>query len=123
GIDWLAGAACGFALLLPFFLVRGMAAGDVKLLLTIGAWVGPAMTVHIALATFLIGGVWSLGLAVSRGRFLQLVANLRQIMGSWRAVPSQAAVGGVALPTSVGAIPYGVAIAAGTLGVLFAATA
>jgi prepilin peptidase CpaA len=122
GIDWLAGAAFGFALLLPFYLLRGMAAGDVKLLLTIGAWVGPAMTFRIALATFLIGGVWSLGLAVGRGRFRQLIANLRQIAGSWRLVPSQASESGVALPASAGAIPYGVAIAAGTLGVLFAAT-
>ena len=122
GLEWLAGAACGFALLLPFYLQRGMAAGDVKLLLTIGAWVGPAMTFRIALATFLIGGVWSLGLAVSRGRFRQLIANLRQIVGAWRPVSSQPSASGMALSGSVGAIPYGVAMAAGTLGVLFAAT-
>ncbi|MFL9866809.1 prepilin peptidase [Paraburkholderia fungorum] len=122
GLEWLLGAACGFALLLPFYLLRGMAAGDVKLLLTIGAFVGPAMTFRIALATFLIGGVWSVGLAVSRGRFRQLIANLRQIVGSWRSAPRQVVANGHALPESVGAIPYGVAMAAGTLGVLFAAT-
>jgi len=80
------------------------------------------MTVHIALATFLIGGVWSLGLVVGRGRSRQLVANLQRIASSWRTVPAEAAPSGVALPASVGAIPYGVAIAAGTLGVLFATT-
>ncbi|RKF50652.1 prepilin peptidase [Paraburkholderia fungorum] len=122
GLAWLSGAACGFALLLPFYLLRGMAAGDVKLLLTIGAFVGPAMTFRIALATFLIGGVWSVGLAVGRGRFRQLIANLRQIVGSWRSAPRQVLASGSALPESVGAIPYGVAMAAGTLGVLFAAT-
>ncbi|WP_201320231.1 prepilin peptidase, partial [Burkholderia sp. E168m30] len=30
-LGWLAGAATGFGLLLPFYLLRGMAAGDVKL--------------------------------------------------------------------------------------------
>jgi prepilin peptidase CpaA len=121
GLDWLAGAACGFGLLLPFYLLRGMAAGDVKLLLMIGAWVGPAITWRIALATFLIGGVWSLGAAVCRGRFGRLLANLRQLASGWRSTPGQPPVLSDAHFGSVGAIPYGVAIAAGTLGVLFAA--
>jgi len=43
-------------------------------------------------------------------------------VGSWRPVSPQASAGGMALSGSVGAIPYGVAMAAGTLGVLFAAT-
>jgi prepilin peptidase CpaA len=121
--DWLAGAATGFALLLPFYLLRGMAAGDVKLLLTIGAWVGPAMTVHVALATFVIGGVLSLGLAVRRGRFRQLLTNLSHLVGMWRTGQRQESTAGRVSIDSVGAIPYGVAIAAGTLGVLFAAAA
>jgi prepilin peptidase CpaA len=120
-LTWLAGAACGFALLLPFYLVRGMAAGDVKLMLTIGAWVGPAMTFQIALVTLVIGGIWSIGIVLFRGRFRQLLANLAQILIAWRATP-QAATSGVGLATSVGTIPYGVAIAAGTLGMLFATT-
>jgi prepilin peptidase CpaA len=120
-LAWLAGAASGFALLLPFYLVRGMAAGDVKLLLTIGAWVGPAMAFQIALVTLLIGGVWSLGVVLSRRRFAQLMGNLGQILISWRATP-QASLSGVGLAASVGTIPYGVAIAAGTLGILFATT-
>ncbi len=118
GLEWLSGAACGFALLLPFYLLRGMAAGDVKLLLTIGAFVGPAMTFRIALATFLLGGVWSLGLAASRGHLRQLIRNLRQIVAVWRLAPRQVAASGI---ESVGTIPYGVAMAAGTLGVLFSA--
>lgn len=123
GFEWLIGAAAGFALLLPFYLLRGMAAGDVKLLLTIGAWVGPAMTLHIALATFVIGGVWSLGLLLTRGRFMQLVSNLSHFAAIWRSGQRQGAAFGRVPIESVGAIPYGVAIAAGTLGVLFAAAA
>jgi prepilin peptidase CpaA len=119
-LEWLAGAACGFALLLPFYLLRGMAAGDVKLLMMIGAWVGVTMTWHIALATFLIGGLWSIGLAIRRGCFGRLFANLRQLMYGWVAAPLRQPALIDARASSVGTIPYGVAIAAGTLGMLFA---
>ncbi|MEX3959326.1 prepilin peptidase [Trinickia sp. EG282A] len=115
---WLSGAMAGFALLIPLYLVRGTSAGDVKLLLTIGAWVGPVMILYIALATFVIGGIWSIAFVVFRRRTAQLIANLQCIVrskGRMSAMPSQAS--GIA---SVGSLPYGVAIAAGTLVVLFA---
>lgn len=124
GADWLAGALTGFAVLLPFYLLRGMAAGDVKLLLTIGAWVGPAMTVHIALATFVIGGIWSLWVTLRHGRTRQLLVNLWCIVSSaWRPGRRQARNIEYQQFESVGSLPYGVAIAAGTLGVLFASAA
>src|SRR5262249_27352129 len=119
-LEWLAGAACGFALLLPFYLLRGMAAGDVKLLTMVGAWVGVTRTWHIALATFLIGGVWSVGLVSCAGSIGRLLANLRQLMHGWFAAPLRQPDLIDAHASSVGTIPYGVAIAAGTLGTLFA---
>jgi prepilin peptidase CpaA len=79
------------------------------------------MAFQIALVTLLIGGIWSLGVVLSRRRFAQLMGNLGQILISWRATP-QASLSGVGLAASVGTIPYGVAIAAGTLGILFATT-
>ncbi|MBB5497650.1 prepilin peptidase [Paraburkholderia sp. MM5384-R2] len=120
-LDWLIGAACGLALLLPFYLLGGMAAGDVKLLMMIGAWVGPALTWRIALATFLIGGIWSLLIVLCRGRFARLLANLRQLIGGLVVAPLTQPNLIDAQSESVGSIPYGVAIAAGTLGMLFAA--
>jgi len=120
-LEWLAGAACGFALLLPFYLLRGMAAGDVKLMLTIGAWVGAALTWRIVVATFLIGGVWSLAFALYTGRFARLLVNLRQLMSGGLSAPLRQANLNTTESISVGAIPYGVAIAAGTLGMLLAA--
>src|SRR4030095_1932515 len=38
----LAGWSVGIVLFIPFFLLRGMGGGDVKLLAALGAWVGPA---------------------------------------------------------------------------------
>ncbi len=116
---WLAGALTGFALLLPFYLLRGMAAGDVKLLIMVGAWVGAFMTFHIALATFIIGGIWSLAVAARRRRVGRLFANLRCLMMSATQRDVSLAAREQAPLESVGSLPYGVAIAAGTLGVLF----
>lgn len=121
--DWLAGAMTGFGLLVPLYVVRGMTAGDVKLLLMIGTWVGPSMTLYIALATFLIGGAWSLAFALWHKRLTLLLLNILHLLfRGWR-VGHKA----IALPytpiKSVGSLPYGVAIAAGTVGVVFASVA
>ena len=60
-VTWLAGALTGFALLLPFYLLRGMAAGDVKLLMMVGAWVGASMAFqyrarHLRHRRYLVAG-------------------------------------------------------------------
>src|SRR5262245_22884844 len=50
---WLVGAALFF----PFFVLGGMGAGDVKLLAALGAWIGPAVVVWLAIFTAMAGGV------------------------------------------------------------------
>jgi prepilin peptidase CpaA len=116
--DAFAGALTGFALLIPLYLLRATAAGDVKLLAMIGAWVGPASILYIALASFVIGGVWSIAWTLMRGRMQQFLLNLWAIAhGGWRL--QQTGAGASSGIQSVGTLPYGVAIAAGTLVVLF----
>lgn len=121
--NWLAGALTGFALLIPLYLVRGTSAGDVKLLLVIGSWVGPEMVLAIALATFVIGGAWSIAFAVLRRRTLQLVLNLQTLLQQGLRPAHAAGAGAAQQIASIGSLPYGVAIAAGTLGMLFASAA
>lgn len=119
---WLAGAATGFGLLLPFYLLRGMAAGDVKLMLAIGAWVGPAMAVCIVLAAFVVGGIGAVGVAIAHGRLRQMATNVCALIMRRPSGP-RAATDGRRQFESVGTLPYGVAIAAGTLGVLLVSRA
>ena len=57
----LAGLAVGFFLFLPMYLARGMGAGDVKLMGVVGAFAGPALALHIVLASCLAGGALALG--------------------------------------------------------------
>ncbi|GLU30962.1 prepilin peptidase [Trinickia caryophylli] len=118
---WLAGALTGFALLIPLYFMRGTSAGDVKLLMAIGAWVGPAMVVEITLAAFVVGGIWSIAFIARGGHTAQVLANLRRMIpGLSRAAYANASASD-SKRASVGSMPYGVAIAAGTIGMLFAA--
>ncbi|SOZ15390.1 conserved membrane hypothetical protein [Cupriavidus taiwanensis] len=109
-MDWTLGWLTGLAIFLPLYMLRGMAAGDVKLMAAVGAWLGPAMAFEIALMAFLLGGAWALALVYW---FRSGALVLRNVWGIVRARP------GV---QSVGSLPYGVAIAAGTLVTLFAST-
>lgn len=122
--NWLAGIATGFALLLPVYWKRGTSAGDVKLLMAIGSWVGAAMTLEITLVAFLIGGLWSVVFIVHGRHTARAIANLRQMTpGFARASKSSPGARPEMQHVSVGSMPYGVAIAAGTVGVLLAAAA
>ncbi|RKP43896.1 A24 family peptidase [Trinickia fusca] len=116
--DWFAGGMAGFALLVPIYVLEGMGGGDVKLLLMIGSWVGPLMILYIALVTFVIGGAWSIAFSACRGRLGQMLTNIVHLAyGGWRAGTREGSGTGARIK-SVGSLPYGVAIAAGTVGVL-----
>ena len=115
---WFMGMLTGFALFLPLYLLRGMAAGDVKLLAAVGSFVGPAETAVIALTTFLIGGLWALAVVVINGKARHALVNMRTLLAPFL----MRAIGIPAQPVdlqqeSVGRLPYGVAIAIGTISV------
>ena len=82
---WRGGASAGLGLLLavlvylPLYLIRGMGAGDVKLMGAVGAIVGPANWLGIFLATSLLGGIAALGMIAWKKRFHQTVLNLAVI--------------------------------------------
>ncbi|WP_444633627.1 A24 family peptidase [Cupriavidus oxalaticus] len=108
-VAWTLGWLTGLAVFLPLYMLGGMAAGDVKLMAAIGAWLGAAMAFEIALAAFLLGGVWALAHVYWFRSGGQVFRNIGGIVRGKAGAPS------------VGALPYGVAIAAGTLVMLFAA--
>lgn len=117
---WLAGCATGLLLFLPLYLLRAMAAGDVKLMMMVGAFCGPWLTVQISLATYVAGGLMALTIVLARGKARQAFSNvvilLRPLLWLARGVPLAPEPD---RHTSVGSMPYGLAIAAGTLLVLW----
>jgi prepilin peptidase CpaA len=58
------GALCGFGVLIAFYAIGGMGAGDVKLMAAVGAWLGIPMTFYVFLAASLAAGVYSVALLV-----------------------------------------------------------
>lgn len=117
---WLAGLLAGFFLFLPLYLLRAMAAGDVKLMAMVGAFLGPLAAVHVALLAYLAGGVMALLMLLWSGRWRDAARNVAAVLK-----PGCARLLGVPLVpvprtaiASVGGMPYGVAIALATAAVL-----
>ena len=86
----LAGTGVGFALLLPIYAIGGMGAGDVKMQMGFGSWIGAFFSIAggalwIILWAFflavLIGGIIALGMIIVRRRFGENLVNAQEILG------------------------------------------
>jgi prepilin peptidase CpaA len=116
-LSWAGGACVGLLVFLPFYLVRGMAAGDVKMMAAVGAFTGPSEALHIAILAWCAGGAMALAIIVVKGRLRMAVSNLWAILKpALLRLPGGLSAG--ATRPSAGSMPYGVAIAAGTVTVL-----
>jgi prepilin peptidase CpaA len=101
---------------LPFYLVRGMAAGDVKLMAVIGAFTGPGEALVIAVLSWCAGGLMALCLAVLHGRLRLALVNIGHMVAGL--LTPGAGMASPGREQSAGSMPYGLAIAAGTITVL-----
>jgi prepilin peptidase CpaA len=81
-VGWTAGVAFFFV---PFAL-RGMGGGDVKLMGALGAWLGAATAVWVALYAGIAGGVLALVVAAYRGYLGTALRNLWLLLTHWRVV-------------------------------------
>ena len=110
------GIALGLLLLLPFWLLHLMGAGDVKLMAMVGAFAGGDDIVGVVLCSLLAGGVLALCWAMAKQQTGNLLANLKTI---FLGMAVAAAQGGSTRSrgdvVSVGSIPYALAIAGGTV--------
>jgi prepilin peptidase CpaA len=112
-LDALGGIGTGLALFLPFYLLRGMAAGDVKMIAVVGAFTSPSAVFEIAVSSWCVGGVMALLLVLVNRRLGLVLGNLgRMALGIM--MPGMGIVAPTA-KTSAGSMPYGVAIALGTV--------
>lgn len=85
GLGFAAGGwAVGLAMFLPFFLLRGIGGGDVKLLAALGAWIGPYHAMWTGLFAALAGGPMAIIVAASRGYFRRALANVWGLLMFWR---------------------------------------
>jgi prepilin peptidase CpaA len=83
------GTFLGCALLIPVYAIGGMGAGDVKMTMGFGSWMGAfygidegSSVIFWAFITgVLVGGVIGLGMILARGQFRQNAQHLREILG------------------------------------------
>jgi len=124
----LAGTALGFALLLPVYAIGGMGAGDVKMQMGFGSWVGAFFGLWPALGVIwwafavavLIGGALALVMMAVRGQYRRNIANTREIVGDWLGAKGVGEVAEKAAQrkSRLHLLPYGIPLCLGFVGYL-----
>ncbi len=119
----------GLALLLPLYAIGGMGAGDVKMQMGFGAWVGAIYGLRsgfwIVLYGFclaaLVGGVIALGMMAWRGDFSRNRTNAAEILRDWFTAGSVPAIATKAAERKprLQLLPYGVPLCIGFIGYLW----
>ena len=114
--DGLLGLLLGFFLMIGFYLLAGIGAGDVKALAALGTWLGPMNT----LLLFVFMGISGLPLVIIflwyRGQLLTKLRQLSAYLVNLALIRSKAAANpGKPLPAPEERMPYAVAIALGMI--------
>ncbi|MGH9582928.1 MAG: A24 family peptidase [Bryobacteraceae bacterium] len=79
-VESLLGILCAFAVYTPLFLLRAMGAGDVKLMIAVGAIAGPRNWLVVFLAAALLGGVVAIVVAILKRRLRETCGNTGTIL-------------------------------------------
>jgi len=122
----LAGTALGCALLLPVYSIGGMGAGDVKMQMGFGSWIGAFYGVKAGLwiiwwafaIAVIIGGVIALAMILVRGQLRTNLANTRAILGDLMGPGGveQAAENAGKRKPRMHLLPYGIPLCLGFIG-------
>ncbi len=76
------GLGLGFALFFPLYLLGGSGGGDIKLLATVGSFVGPGEIISVACLAGIVGGLYAAGRMVTHwgfhGSLQRLLATFRR---------------------------------------------
>ncbi len=117
GIDLVAsleGAALGLGFGFVLFVLGALGGGDAKLFAAVGAFLGPLSFLYALLAVILVGGAMALVAVVRKGALRATLGNMGLIVLS---LVTFGLAGRRVTLSSEGAIavPYGIAIAIGTV--------
>lgn len=83
----LPGAVCGFAILILFYLVGAVGAGDVKLLAGTGAWVGTHDVLVVFIVAGLLTGLYTIILILSTTKWATLVCEISTVFYKGPSLP------------------------------------
>lgn len=108
------GVAAAMLFSLPLFALRALGGGDGKLLMAVGAFMGPQGFMTALLLTILAGGLLALYVASKLGRLGETLRNLGALVLYFLTFGRRGWRNTLAMPEAV-TIPYGLAIAAGSI--------
>jgi prepilin peptidase CpaA len=124
----LAGTFLGMGLLLPVYAIGGMGAGDVKMTMGFGSWIGAFFGIDKGMgiifwafcAGTIVGGIIALGMIIVRGNYKQNAGHVKEIVGD---MFNSQGIGDVAAKANRRRsrwhrLPYGVPLCIGFLGYL-----
>lgn len=117
-MDGVQSAGIALLVVLPFFMLGALGGGDLKLLVAVGAFMEPMQFVLALLATAIVGGVLAVGESIRRGAMGSLLFNTAGLAShiiTGGRLGHRSAIGASGAVT----VPYGLAIAVGSLAVWF----
>ena len=110
------GLLTGFALLIVPYMLGGMGAGDVKLLMAVGAFLGAVLTFNVFLNGALIGGIYSIMLMAKHRELIPFLKKVYYVFFFFTASAARFRDLEVFNKEEKNlAIPYAVAIASGVV--------
>jgi prepilin peptidase CpaA len=114
----LLGAGVALLVMLPLFALRGVGGGDAKLLIMVGAFLGPHGFLVALLTTAVVGGVMSLIAAVRSGVILPVLFNTGDLL-KWVFTLGRCGNRTTLQTAGTVSVPYGVAVAIGSIFALY----
>lgn len=118
GLLWsLGGCLVALVLLFPLWMMRILGAGDVKLMAMVGSLVGLDAITGAMVASLIAGGIMAIGYSLWHGKLRLMFANVGRIFHQGGAALLTRSPPGGTLQSweSVGKLPFGLAIAIGTI--------
>jgi len=114
-VSALLGLIVGFAVFVPFYLLKGFGAGDVKLMAVVGTFLGPENTFLAACFALIMGGILGVMILVLKHGFMAYLSRNWQTLKLFFLTRKV-----IFFPPETGEaaairFPYASAIAAGTL--------
>jgi prepilin peptidase CpaA len=114
---WFKGAGVAFLAFMPLYLMRGMAAGDVKLMMVVGGLLSFSVLIDALVNTYIAGGIIALVYVFYQKKGTTLWLNIKHLMfGHFVKMSSGVVINDeINEKDSVGKMPYALAICIGTV--------
>lgn len=118
GFLWaFGGLLIGFFTMFPFYGLKVMGAGDVKLMAMVGAYLGVIDTLYAVLFSFIVGGMAALAFAIANKALTRMLVNVKNVGETfiYSALAGFRPEANIETGKSVGKMPYGICISIGSI--------